>query len=276
MSNSFNTFPLELKVHCKDCGLELKKDLLKFKGVHSVKIDQKLSKVVISGKVDPVEILSKFEKCGREAELWPCEQLRRNDPFNDPDIMAELEQLSDISGLHSVEVTKTTKITFQGQSTSNNPGVTQSEVLPHGAGGGGRLCSASSSCCGCHGGNTSFCSCCANNRNNYSYHNVPVTQSEVLPHGGGFCSASSSCCGGHGGDYTSSGSSCANSRNNYSYSCPRPQPRGYIPDPPVVPPRSGNRPIPSAPLMPPDHFHQSLPSPPAPSCTSFILKCLKG
>ncbi|KAK4353712.1 hypothetical protein RND71_025906 [Anisodus tanguticus] len=283
MSHPFNTFALKLKVHCKDCGKKLEKQLLKFKGVRSVKIDQKLGKVVISGEVDPAKILSKFEKCGREAELWPCEQLKVNDPLNDSDIMAQLDQLSDIRGLHTVEVTKTTKLTFQGQSTSNNPRITQSKVLPHGGGdGGGRLCSASSSCCGCHHGNTSFGSCCANNRNNYSYHNVPMTQSEVLPHGGGggdgFCSASSSCCGGHGGNYTSSGSCCANYRNNYSYHCPRPPPmeNRYIPDPYVIPPPwSGDRPSPSAPLMPHDYIHQAPPSPPAPSCASFLLQCLK-
>ncbi|XP_060212668.1 uncharacterized protein LOC132640199 isoform X1 [Lycium barbarum] len=276
MSHPFNTFALKLKVHCKDCGKKLEKQLLKFKGVHSVKIDQKLGKVVISGEVDPAKILSKFEKCGREAELWPCEQLKVNDPLNDSDIMAQLDQLSDVSGLHTVEVTKTTRITFQGESTSNNRTITQSTVLPHGGGGGG-LCSASSSSCGCHRGNASFGFSCANNQNHCSYHNIPVTLSEALPHGGGgFCSASSSCCGSHGGNYTSSGSCYANNGNNYSYHCPRPQPMGYIPDPPMVPPRrSGDRPIPSAPLMPPDYFHQPIPSPPAPSCASFLLQCLK-
>ncbi|KAJ8540371.1 hypothetical protein K7X08_030290 [Anisodus acutangulus] len=103
MSHPFNTFALKLKVHCKDCGKKLEKQLLKFKGVRSVKIDQKLGKVVISGEVDPAKILSKFEKCGREAELWPCEQLKVNDPLNDSDIMAQLDQLSDIQGLHTVE-----------------------------------------------------------------------------------------------------------------------------------------------------------------------------
>ncbi|MCD7463158.1 hypothetical protein HAX54_050050 [Datura stramonium] len=266
MPHSFNIFALKLKVHCKDCGVKLEKQLLRIKGVHSVKIDQALGKVVIAGKVDPAKILTKLEKCGREAELWPCKQLKVDDPLNDSDIMAQLEQLSDIPGLHTVEVTKTTKLTFQGKSASNNPEITQSKVLPHDSG--DRLCYASSSCCGCHHGNTSFGSCYANNRNNYSYHNVPTTQSEVLPHGGGgLCSASSSCCGGHGGNYTSFGSFCANNRNNYSYHCTRPPPKEnrYIPDPPVVaPPWSGDLPIPSAPPLPSDYF-QPPPSPPASS-----------
>ncbi|KAM3345305.1 putative protein isoform X2 [Capsicum galapagoense] len=255
MSKSSKSIALRMKVHCKDCGVELKKQLKEVNGVDSVDIDHKLGKVVISGKVDPEKVLRKLEKRGREAELWPCEKLKVNDPPSGSNIVEV--KLFDNPRLHNVEV----KLTFQGQSTSNNTGITKSKVLPHG--GGGRLCSASSSCCGCNHGNTRFGSCYANNRNNYCYHNVPATQPEMLPHGGGLCFASSSCCGGHGGNYTHSGSYCADNRNNYSCHCLRPLPMGYIPHPLMMqPPWSGDRTIPSAPPLPSDYF-QPPASPPS-------------
>ncbi|XP_060212663.1 heavy metal-associated isoprenylated plant protein 32-like [Lycium barbarum] len=175
MSHSFQTFALKLKIHCKDCGVKLKKQLLKLKGVHSVEIDQELGKVVISGKVDSGKILSKLRKSGREVELWPSEQLKANYLLNDLKFMGLPVNPSDIRGLQTVEVTLTYKLTYQGESTSKNPRMARSRVLPSGVddggGGCGGLCSASSSCCAGHGGNyNNSGSCCANNRNNYSCH----------------------------------------------------------------------------------------------------------
>ncbi|XP_059315602.1 abscisic acid and environmental stress-inducible protein-like [Lycium ferocissimum] len=137
MSSSSNTFSLKLNVHCKICGVKLKKWLQKIKGVHSVEIDQELGKVVISGIVNSAKILKELEKWGTKAQLWPCEQLIVNDPMNNSDIVTQLGQRSHIPRLHIVETTVTTRLTFQGESTSNNPRIAQSEVISHGGGGSG-------------------------------------------------------------------------------------------------------------------------------------------
>ncbi|XP_059317686.1 uncharacterized protein LOC132068194 [Lycium ferocissimum] len=209
-----NTFALNLKLHCKICEKTLKNMLLKIQGVHSVKIDEKLGNVVISGTVDPATILTMLEKLGRKAELlWEqgtpikneknvqiITQSKVIDPLHDPEIMTQVEQLSGIPGLQTIEVTRTIKLTFQGESrnepadkvleisTTNNLNKPhhQFEQFEHSHGDG--FCAASSSCCGghaainqshnlhgcCHGGNTSnFGSCCANSRNCCCEHRPP-------------------------------------------------------------------------------------------------------
>ncbi|KAH0673440.1 hypothetical protein KY284_024527 [Solanum tuberosum] len=122
--------------------------LLKVQGVHSLKIDAKLGNIVISGIVDPATIITMLKKHGRKAQLlWeqgipikdsPVDKASRvhsefeeghnskNDqiitqsnkvinPLNDPDIMNQLEKLSRIPGLQTMEVTKIIKLTFQGE-----------------------------------------------------------------------------------------------------------------------------------------------------------------
>ncbi|OIT03478.1 PREDICTED: uncharacterized protein LOC109225550 [Nicotiana attenuata] len=206
MSHPFNTFALKMKVHCRDCEKKLKNELQNIKGVRSVEIDQKLGKVIISGKVDPAKILTKLEKVGREAEFW-CEQEQSRkditrskviDPLNDPDIMTQLKQFSDLSD-EIVEVNKTTTVTFKGESRNGgnktveittitkNVKKHQGQVLTHDhdcSHSGGGLCAASSSCCGGHsairhdlhygccqyGNNTNLGPCCAHGRNSCYYH----------------------------------------------------------------------------------------------------------
>lgn len=172
MAYSFpNTFALKLKIHCKICEKKLKNMLLKIQGVHSVKIDEKLGNLVISGTVDPTTILTMLEKLGRKAELiWEqgqpinvqtITQSKVINSLNDSDIMThQLEQLSRIPGLQTMEVTTTIRLTIQGESrndasdnileisTTNNlnkPG----HQFDH-SHGGGEFCAASSSCCGGH------------------------------------------------------------------------------------------------------------------------------
>ncbi|KAK4717190.1 hypothetical protein R3W88_015528 [Solanum pinnatisectum] len=143
-----NTFALNLKIHCKTCEKKLKNMLLKVQGVHSLKIDAKLGNIVISGIVDPATIITMLEKHGRRAQLlWeqgipikdnPVDKASRVhsrfeeghnsknvqiitqsnkviNPLNDPDITNQLEELSRIPGLQTMEVTKTIKLTFQAE-----------------------------------------------------------------------------------------------------------------------------------------------------------------
>ncbi|KAG5607703.1 hypothetical protein H5410_029195 [Solanum commersonii] len=110
--------------------------LLKVQGVHSLKIDAKLGNIVISGIVDPATIITMLEKHGRKAQLlWeqgipikdsPIDKAShvhsgfeeghnlKNvqiitqsnkviNPLNDPDIMNQLEELSRIPGLQTME-----------------------------------------------------------------------------------------------------------------------------------------------------------------------------
>ncbi|OIT20172.1 PREDICTED: uncharacterized protein LOC109220549 [Nicotiana attenuata] len=273
-----NTFALKLKLHCKDCERKVRNLLLKIQGVHSVKIDEKLGNVVISGTVDPATILTILEKLGRKAEiLWeqgtPVNNSAKNvqiitqsemiNPLNDPDIMTQLEPLSGIPGLKTVEVIKTIKLTFQEE--RNDPGNTdnnKSNVIPLVGYPANKILEIS---------NTK---------------NVNRPHRHVLPHdhysdGGGFCAASSSCCGGHAainlshnlygcgqyGGNTSVGSCWGNSRNcccqppmgNWGRAWP---PNSQLP--PVTTPPWSNDTIASAPPLPSDYYRASLPPPPPP------------
>nr|XP_009772446.1 PREDICTED: uncharacterized protein LOC104222828 isoform X1 [Nicotiana sylvestris] len=250
-----NTFALKLKLHCKDCERKVRNLLLKIQGVHSVKIDEKLGNVIISGTVDPATILTVLEKLGRKAEiLWEqgtpsmnnsaenvqiITQSKVINPLNDPDIMAQLEQLSGIPGLQTVEITKTIKLTFQGESRNHST----DKILE------------------------------ISTTKNMNKPHRQVLSHDHYSDGGGFCAASSSCCGGHAainhshnfhgcchyGGNTSVGSCCGNSRN-CCYNCPTPMgnwgsawpPNSQLP--PMTTPLWSNDTIASAPPLPSDYY----------------------
>nr|XP_033514357.1 uncharacterized protein LOC117279031 [Nicotiana tomentosiformis] len=148
-----NTFALKLKIHCKVCERKVRNMLLKIQGVHSVKIDEKLGNVIISGTVDPATILTILEKLGRKAELlW-----EQGTPVNNSAKNIQIITQS------KVIVTKTIKLTFHGESrndstdkileisTTNNMNKPHQQVLSHDHySDGGGFCAASSSCCGGH------------------------------------------------------------------------------------------------------------------------------
>ncbi|KAK4716682.1 hypothetical protein R3W88_015020 [Solanum pinnatisectum] len=167
-----NTFALKLKIHCKNCEKKLRNMLLKIQGVQSVQIDEKLGNLVISGTVDPTTILTMLEKLGRKAELiWEqgqpinvqtITQSKVINSLNDSDIITrQLEQLSRIPALQTMEVITTIRLTIQGESrndpsdkvleirTTNNLNKPSHPSFDHSQGDGG-FCVASSSCCGCH------------------------------------------------------------------------------------------------------------------------------
>lgn len=258
--------------------------LLKIQGVYTVKIDEKLGNLVISGTVDPATILTMLEKLGRKAELlWEqgtpikdsqvhkashvqaglhhdginhsknvqiITQSKVINPLNDPDIMTQLEQLSAIPGLQTIEVTKTIKLTFQGESRNET---------------GDKILEISTT-----------------NNLNKPHHQFGQFDHS---HGGGFCAASSSCCGGgghgaisrnlhgccHGGNTSCSGFGCANSSNCcHGHCCPPPMENwgGARPSnsqsPPVLtqPSWSSESTNPSAPPLPSDYYQAPPPSPP--------------
>ncbi|OIT37470.1 hypothetical protein A4A49_16039 [Nicotiana attenuata] len=253
-----NTFALKLKIHCKDCERKVKNMLLKIQGVHSVKIDEKLGNVVISGTVDPAIILTVLEKLGRKAEiLWeqgtPVNNSAKNvqiitqSKMINPDIMTQLEQLSGIPGLKTVEVTKTIKLTFHGESRNDST----DKILE------------------------------ISTTKNLNKPHRQVLSHDHYSDGGGFCAASSSCCGGHAainhnhnfhgccqyGGNTSVSSCCGNS-TNCCYNCPAPKGnwgRAWPPNsqlPPVTTPLWSNDTIASSPPLPSGYYR---PPPPPPS-----------
>ncbi|KAL3521090.1 hypothetical protein ACH5RR_019239 [Cinchona calisaya] len=174
-----SSFILKLKIHCSKCENKLKRMILKVQGVHSVNIDAKQGTVTISGTVEPSTIMKWLEGLGRKAELlWEqnhssssssstidgqhnlqiiAESKMVDERFNDPNVVAQLQQLSGIKGLKNVEIAyfKTIKLTFKGEKDQDfgdqNVEVTirdgvYSPQIPQGSG----ICGASASCCGGH------------------------------------------------------------------------------------------------------------------------------
>ncbi|KAK4372733.1 hypothetical protein RND71_008117 [Anisodus tanguticus] len=111
-----NTFALKLKIHRKDCEKKLKNMLLKIQDIHSVKIDEKLGSLVITGTVNPATIQTMLEKLGRKAELlWEqgqpindsknvqiIKQSKVINPLNDSEMITQLEKLSGVPGLQTI------------------------------------------------------------------------------------------------------------------------------------------------------------------------------
>ncbi|PHT82437.1 hypothetical protein T459_15452 [Capsicum annuum] len=190
-----NKFALKLKIHSKICEKELKNMLLKIQDVHSVKIDEKLGNLVISGTVDPATIITMLEKLGRKPELLWVQGIPINgnqvhkasrvhagfDEGNDSKhvrIMTQLEQLSRIPGLQTIELTETIKLSFQGESRNELPGDDKIlEISTSKNVNGGGFCRASPSCCGDHADinrrSHSHCGCCRDSGDTSSQHAIP-------------------------------------------------------------------------------------------------------
>ncbi|XP_019193150.1 PREDICTED: heavy metal-associated isoprenylated plant protein 6-like [Ipomoea nil] len=193
------TFALKLKIHCNGCEKKLKQMLLKVQGVHSIRVDAKQGHVLITGTVDPPTILTMLEKLGRKAELlWEqgspapspaspttatergkdveivMQSLKGIKPLSYQDIMENPEQLSEIPGLQTVEVTSTIKFSFKNGSVTeitstrdDMQSVQRSKplVLPPPSPHGHHAC--------CFHGNGYFGSCGMNSPNNYCHWQSP-------------------------------------------------------------------------------------------------------
>ncbi|CAI9092413.1 OLC1v1027642C1 [Oldenlandia corymbosa var. corymbosa] len=193
------SFILRLKIHCSGCERKVKRLLLRAPGVRSVDIDPKEGTVAISATVEPSEIMMLLDKAlSLKAELlWeqqtpssssssirdigqknndlqivpkPSRRMVDDDlrfsHDTDPDVVSQLQQISKIKGLKSVEVcysknevsrSKAIKLTFKGQNDDfadkdHVELIIKDEVQnPRSRpGGGGGICDASSSCCGGH------------------------------------------------------------------------------------------------------------------------------
>ncbi|PHU18516.1 hypothetical protein BC332_14211 [Capsicum chinense] len=267
-----NKFALKLKIHSKICEKELKNMLLKIQGVHSVKIDEKLGNLVISGTVDPATIITMLEKLGRKPELLWVQGIPINgsqvheasrvhagfeegrdskhvqiitqskviNSLNDPDIITQLEQLSRIPGLQTIEVTETIKLSLQGESRNELPG--DDKILDISTSknvNGDGFCRASSSCCGDHADinrrSHSHRGCCRSGDDEF----LKISTTKNV-NGGGFGGASLPCCGDHADinrnshSHSHHGCCCHSGNTSFQHAIPSapPLPFEYFQTPP--------------------------------------------
>lgn len=126
------TFVLKTNIHCGGCEKKLKKLLQDVEGVHKISIDAVQGKIEILGTTDPQIVLKLLQKkYWKKSELvWepepmiyqkdlqiirrPMSHANNYHGILDKDIVVQLQKLSEIDGLKSVEVNRDgVKITFK-------------------------------------------------------------------------------------------------------------------------------------------------------------------
>ncbi|RZC61337.1 hypothetical protein C5167_023109 [Papaver somniferum] len=65
------TVEIKVKMDCDGCERRVKNSVSHMKGVRSVDIKRKQSKVTVSGYVEPNKVLKKVQSTGKKAEFWP-------------------------------------------------------------------------------------------------------------------------------------------------------------------------------------------------------------
>ncbi|KAA0046312.1 hypothetical protein IC582_021980 [Cucumis melo] len=65
------TVEIKVKMDCDGCERRIKNAVSSVKGVKSVKVDRKQSKVTVNGYAEATKVLKKVESTGKKAELWP-------------------------------------------------------------------------------------------------------------------------------------------------------------------------------------------------------------
>ncbi|GLU10701.1 hypothetical protein SLE2022_274870 [Rubroshorea leprosula] len=69
---SMQTVEIKVKIDCDGCERRVKNAVRNMKGVKSVEVNRKLSRVTVSGYVDPNRVLKRVKSTGkRAAEFWP-------------------------------------------------------------------------------------------------------------------------------------------------------------------------------------------------------------
>lgn len=132
------TFVLKANIHCSGCEKKMKKLLQRVTGVHSISIDADQSKITISGTIDPQTVVKFLEDNSKVKSelLWEPtkeknnlqiidqQQLHENTYYgidHDKDFVEQLQQISEIRGVKSVELTRDKlKLTFKEHIDDNN------------------------------------------------------------------------------------------------------------------------------------------------------------
>ncbi|KAK2971082.1 hypothetical protein RJ640_022637 [Escallonia rubra] len=66
------TVEIKVKMDCDGCERRVKNSVRKMKGLKSVDVDRKQSRVTVTGYVDPKKVLKKVRSTGKKrAEFWP-------------------------------------------------------------------------------------------------------------------------------------------------------------------------------------------------------------
>ncbi|CAI9272402.1 unnamed protein product [Lactuca saligna] len=65
------TVEIKVKMDCDGCERRVKNSVKSMKGVKSVEINRKQSRVTVNGNVDPNKVLKNIMSTGKRAEFWP-------------------------------------------------------------------------------------------------------------------------------------------------------------------------------------------------------------
>ncbi|XP_010533407.1 PREDICTED: heavy metal-associated isoprenylated plant protein 20 [Tarenaya hassleriana] len=65
------TVNIKVKMDCDGCERKVKNAVSSMKGVKSVEVNRKMSKVTVSGYVDGKKVLKRVQRTGKKAEMWP-------------------------------------------------------------------------------------------------------------------------------------------------------------------------------------------------------------
>ncbi|KAB5516653.1 hypothetical protein DKX38_027301 [Salix brachista] len=65
------TVEIKVKMDCDGCERRVKNAVNSMKGVKTVEVNRKQSRVVVSGYVDPNKVLRRVKSTGKIAEFWP-------------------------------------------------------------------------------------------------------------------------------------------------------------------------------------------------------------
>ncbi|KAH8483243.1 hypothetical protein POPTR_017G123400v4 [Populus trichocarpa] len=65
------TVEIKVKMDCDGCERRVKNAVTSMKGVKTVEVIRKQSRVVVSGYVDPNKVLRRVKSTGKVAEFWP-------------------------------------------------------------------------------------------------------------------------------------------------------------------------------------------------------------
>ncbi|KMT16834.1 hypothetical protein BVRB_2g043150 [Beta vulgaris subsp. vulgaris] len=65
------TVEIKVKMDCDGCERRVRNSVIHIKGVKSVDVNRKQSKVTVTGNVEPNRVLNKVKSTGKRAEFWP-------------------------------------------------------------------------------------------------------------------------------------------------------------------------------------------------------------
>ncbi|KAK6128538.1 hypothetical protein DH2020_037713 [Rehmannia glutinosa] len=68
---SMQTVEIKVKMDCDGCERRVKNAVKNIRGVKTVEVNRKQSRVTVSGFVDPNKVLKRVTNTGKRAEFWP-------------------------------------------------------------------------------------------------------------------------------------------------------------------------------------------------------------